>query len=307
MRSGRVGVDPNRMWYNLMPELEQPKFGVETEDDLVRKVDQSEHVLPVLPYQIGGRSPKVIQHKGLAIVLHSSASMSKFHAEVSGLDIFRLPLTISIESTTAFFSKLLQRGFHDVIVLMPDGEVWPDYKQLSSHETPGIHVVDTKTCGLGLGMILNEMSKKLTSNSELGHEKAWIDPIISNLRHWVILFNHNRIEKKEWLKQYAYRAFNKDRNLCVIVNDERPNDGVWVSTLTDSFAYIKNEIEKVMQDPQIKQYSRMVIVHESPYKDDVVSFAYELRKLSTTIPILVRHHAPRQKPFFGRHISIAII
>ena len=306
VQKARADGGDARMWYNLMPELESPSRSIDTEDGRIRNVGHSDEVVDAIPYQIGKAVHPRIKRHGLAIVLHSSASMSKFYATVSGLDVFRLPLDISAENIDAFFSKLLSKGFQDVIVLMPDTEIWQEFKKINEEERPGIHLINTKTAGLGLGMILNEMIKHLSDKEFVILEKNWIEELTLKLRHWVLVFNHHRIEKNEWLKHYSYKSSSKVHTVCVMANDSRPNVGTWSATLSEGFDLIKNEIEERFQEGT-QTYSRIVIVHESPYKDDVVSFAYELRKTLPSISILVRHHAPRQKPFFGRHISVAVI
>jgi hypothetical protein len=88
--------------------------------------------------------------------------------------------------------------------------------------------------------------------------------------------------------------------------DKRHKKAQFVKTLRQALESVKYDIKEHL-NVDGSNYRRIVITHNSPYKDDVVSYAYELRELYKNMGVFVRHKSNRQSGYVGLHIGVAMI
>ncbi|MFC1751981.1 hypothetical protein ACFL96_01110 [Thermoproteota archaeon] len=247
----------------------------------------------------------------IAFVTHPSASISD-HQKFPGFEVVEFDPLHYIGAFFYRFQKLFDEGYHCIYALLPDATTWPAYhyaKHASYKMEDWIHVIDTGTFGIGLALILQDLSNYLLNIRELDTQniEAQLASSISRLRYWMIIDSAEYLKKHFWFQQLCKKSdieINKHNSPVLCLN--QPISIVdHQSDFSSGISHIESNVKRYISS-QVSQ-PKEIVIEQSGHPREAKHLQQRLKAAFPELSVISMPPSQALNGEFGNHLGLCLL
>jgi len=207
------------------------------------------------------------------------------------------------------FKELLDRGFGQILVILPDGHFWTScyFAKHASHQMEQfVKIIDSKTFALGLKVVIQEIAHYIYDMKHSQYIDQTLDKLVSSVRYWVIPASTEPIKTRMWYKKMMKgRRFSKKKPVPLVSFREPLKIVNFFGSALSALSHLESLIDQeyhVRQDQKMK----VIVAYKSMYPE-AMSLIHQLKQKDKNIRFRVVPASPYAVKKFGTHLGVCII